>query len=90
MTATPKQLHAVRGEVMKVTELSKAAEMDSDMQIFLLDRMRLKLQSAEKQLEEEKCFLCNKLRLYVPPILLGGSSRAVQMLYLYWEYLGKS
>jgi hypothetical protein len=53
MMATLEQLHAVRGEVMKVTELSKAVEKDSDMQIFLLDRMRLKLQSVEKQLEEE-------------------------------------
>jgi dsDNA-specific endonuclease/ATPase MutS2 len=38
---------------MRVTELSKAAKKDSDMQIFLLNRMRLKLQTTEKQLEEE-------------------------------------
>jgi hypothetical protein len=53
MTETPEQLHAVRSKVMRVTELSKAVEKDSDMQCFLLDRMRLKFQSVEKQLEEE-------------------------------------
>ena len=31
----------------------KIEEKDSDMQMFLLDRMRLKLQSAKKQLTEE-------------------------------------
>jgi hypothetical protein len=48
MIAIPEQLQVVRGEVMKVMEVLKGAEKDFDMQKYLLDRMKLKLQTAEK------------------------------------------
>jgi hypothetical protein len=43
MIATPEQLQAMHVEVLKVMESCKGAEKDSDMQKFLLDRLRLKL-----------------------------------------------
>ena len=48
MIATSEQLQVVRGEVMKAMEVLKGAEKDFDMQKYLLDRMKLKLQTVEK------------------------------------------
>ena len=53
MTATPEQLQAVRADVLRITDQLKLAERDSDLQKYLLDRMRSKLETTEKNLEEE-------------------------------------